>query len=430
MNPATRAAVLALALCALAVRLPGAVATSGQAISAEDLLFFESRIRPVLVDRCYKCHSHDADKIKGGLMLDTREGLLHGGDTGPAVDPGKPQDSLIIDAISYKDQDLQMPPKGERLSDQQVADLTEWIRRGAPDPRSLVARGSSSAYGGVGRDHWSFLPVKRQAVPAVLDASWCRTPVDNFILARLEGNAMKPNPRADKYTLIRRATFDVTGLPPTEAEVQRFLVDDSPDAWAKVVDRLLDSPRYGERWGRYWLDVARYADTKGDTPQREDPRYPFAWTYRDYVIDAFNSDKPYNQFIVEQLAADVGKDLLRHFLLEMLKAVLFVGVCNLCGPPQGLGEKVLQCRGEALPELGDWFQISKLLNPAVHSFSERLLCLPLGRLCAITRNVTAPGAAQRIRGACNVAGEQFEVVLGGNKASFRLAVLRDDALNQ
>ena len=304
MNPATRAAVLALALCALAVRLPGAVATSGQAISAEDLLFFESRIRPVLVDRCYKCHSHDADKIKGGLMLDTREGLLHGGDTGPAVDPGKPQDSLIIDAISYKDQDLQMPPKGERLSDQQVADLTEWIRRGAPDPRSLVARGSSSAYGGVGRDHWSFLPVKRQAVPAVLDASWCRTPVDNFILARLEGNAMKPNPRADKYTLIRRATFDVTGLPPTEAEVQRFLVDDSPDAWAKVVDRLLDSPRYGERWGRYWLDVARYADTKGDTPQREDPRYPFAWTYRDYVIDAFNSDKPYNQFILEQLAAD------------------------------------------------------------------------------------------------------------------------------
>ncbi len=304
MNPATRAAVLALALCALAVRLPGAVATSGQAISAEDLLFFESRIRPVLVDHCYKCHSHDADKIKGGLMLDTREGLLHGGDTGPAVDPGKPQDSLIIDAISYKDQDLQMPPKGERLSDQQVADLTEWIRRGAPDPRSLVARGSSSAYGGVGRDHWSFLPVKRQAVPAVQDASWCRTPVDDFILARLEENAMRPNPPADKYTLIRRATFDLTGLPPTEAEVQRFLVDDSPDAWAKVVDRLLDSPRYGERWGRYWLDVARYADTKGDTPQREDPRYPFAWTYRDYVIDAFNGDKPYNQFILEQLAAD------------------------------------------------------------------------------------------------------------------------------
>ena len=300
----TWAAALALALCALGARLAGAVAASQAALSPEDLLYFESRIRPLLVDRCYKCHSHDADKIKGGLMLDTREGMLHGGDTGPAVDPGKPEDSLILDAVSYKDPDLQMPPKGERLSDTQVADLAEWIRRGAPDPRSLVSRGSSPTYGGVGREHWSFLPVKRQPVPAVADAPWCRTPVDNFILARLEENAMRPNPPADKYTLIRRATFDLTGLPPTEAEVQRFLVDPSPDAWAKVVDRLLDSPRYGERWGRYWLDVARYADTKGDTPQREDPRYPFAWTYRDYVVDAFNSDKPYNQFILEQLAAD------------------------------------------------------------------------------------------------------------------------------
>jgi len=299
-----RAARLAWALAALAGRLPGAVSPAGPAISAQDLQFFESRVRPVLVDRCYKCHSHDADKIKGGLMLDTREGMLHGGDTGPAITPGKPEDSLVIDAVSYKDQDLQMPPKGERLTDQQVSDLSEWIRRGAPDPRSLVAKGSNPAYGGVGREHWSFLPIRRPAVPAVGDAGWCATPVDAFVLARLEEAGMKPNPQADRYTLIRRATFDLTGLPPTEAEVQRFLVDDSPEAWARVVDRLLDSPRYGERWGRYWLDVARYADTKGDTPQREDPRYPFAWTYRDYVIDAFNSDKPYDQFIVEQLAAD------------------------------------------------------------------------------------------------------------------------------
>ncbi|HXN35563.1 MAG TPA: PSD1 and planctomycete cytochrome C domain-containing protein [Opitutaceae bacterium] len=274
------------------------------AASPADLQFFEARIRPVLVDRCYKCHSHDADKIKGGLMLDTREGMLHGGDTGPAIDPGKPEDSLMIDAIGYKDADLQMPPKGDRLPDGVIADITEWIRRGAPDPRTLVAKGSSESYGGVGRQHWSFLPVQRQAVPAVSDPTWCRTPVDNFILARLDENAMKPNAPADKYTLIRRATFDLTGLPPTEAEVQRFLVDDSPEAWAKVVDRLLASPHYGERWGRYWLDVARYADTKGDTPPREDPRYPFAWTYRDYVIGAFNSDKPYDQFITEQLAAD------------------------------------------------------------------------------------------------------------------------------
>ena len=281
-----------------------AIAPAAQPISAADLQFFEARIRPVLADRCYKCHSRLADKIKGGLMLDTREGMLHGGDTGPAITPGRPKDSLIIDAISYRDADLQMPPKGERLTDQQVADITEWIRRGSPDPRSLVAQGSSPAYGGVGREHWSFLPAKRQPVPAVEGQAWCRTPVDNFILARLEEAGMRPSPPADKCTLIRRATFDLTGLPPTEAEVQRFLVDDSPEAWERVVDRLLASPRYGERWGRYWLDVARYADTKGDTPQREDPRYPFAWTYRDYVIDAFNSDKPYDQFIEEQLAAD------------------------------------------------------------------------------------------------------------------------------
>jgi cytochrome c553 len=301
MEPARKVAVLALAACACAWRPTAAAA---QPLSSQDAQFFETRIRPVLIDRCYKCHSHDADKVKGGLMLDTREGMLHGGDTGPAIEPGKPADSLIVDAISYRDADLQMPPKGERLSDQQVSDISEWIRRGAPDPRSLVAKGSSPAYGGVGRDHWSFLPARKPAVPSVAGGAWCRTPIDAFILARLEENGMKPNPPADKYTLIRRATFDLTGLPPTEEEVQRFLVDDSVDAWAKVVDRLLDSPRYGERWGRYWLDVARYADTKGDAPQREDPRYPFAWTYRDYVIDAFNSDKPYNQFILEQLAAD------------------------------------------------------------------------------------------------------------------------------
>jgi len=305
-----RAAVAVLVALIWAGRLPADIAASpapplaAPAVSGEDLQFFETRIRPVLADHCYKCHSREADKIRGGLMLDTREGMLHGGDTGPAIEPGKPEDSLIVDAIGYKDADLQMPPKGEKLTPQQVADITEWIRRGAFDPRSLVAKGSSSAYGGVGKDHWSFLPVRKQAVPPVADTAWCRTPIDNFILARLEENSMKPNPPADKYTLIRRATFDLTGLPPTESEVQRFLVDDSPDAWTKVVDRLLASPHYGERWGRYWLDVARYADTKGDTPQREDPRYPFAWTYRDYVIDAFNSDKPYDQFIMEQLAAD------------------------------------------------------------------------------------------------------------------------------
>ncbi len=283
---------------------PTAAAAPEKPLSPADLAFFEEKVRPVLVDRCYKCHSHDADRVKGGLMLDTHEGLLQGGDTGAAIEPGKPDASLLVDAIKYADKDLQMPPKGDRLPPQQVADLIEWVRRGAPDPRTGVAKGSSLAYGGVGRQHWSFLPVTRPAVPHVGNAAWCQTPIDNFILAKLEDSGMKPNPPADKRTLIRRVTFDLIGLPPSAEEVQDFLADDSPDAYTKVVDRLLASPHYGERWARYWLDVARYADTRGDPPQKGDPRFPNAWTYRDYVIDAFNSDKPYNQFILEQLAAD------------------------------------------------------------------------------------------------------------------------------
>ena len=291
-------------LLVAAAALPVRAADAPAALSPDDLQFFENRIRPVLAENCYQCHSRDADKLKGGLLLDTREGVLHGGDSGPALVPGKPDESALVQAVRYTDPDLQMPPKG-RLSDRQIADLTEWVRRGAPDPRALAAPGSSAAaYGGVGRQHWSFLPVTQPAVPAVKDAAWCRTPVDNFILQKLEAAGLTPNPPADRRTLIRRVSFDLVGLPPTEGEVQAFLADSSPDAFAHVVDRLLASPQYGERWGRYWLDVARYADTKGDAPKRTDPRYPYAWTYRDYVIKAFNDDKPFNQFIVEQLAAD------------------------------------------------------------------------------------------------------------------------------
>ncbi|MEN9661934.1 MAG: hypothetical protein RL324_883 [Verrucomicrobiota bacterium] len=273
-------------------------------ISAQDLAFFESKVRPILVENCYKCHSRQADKVKGGLLLDTREGLLHGGNSGEVIVPGKPDDSLLVVAIRYTDPELQMPDD-KRLTDQQIADLTEWVRRGAPDPRDNAAKGSSPAYGGVGRQHWSFQPLKKPEVPAVKNATWVQSPVDNFILEKLEAAGIAPNPAADKRTLLRRVTFDLIGLPPSEAEVQAFLADKSPAAFAKVVDRLLASPQYGERWGRYWLDVARYADTKGDPPNRNDARYPYAWTYRDYVINAFNTDKPYNQFIMEQLAADL-----------------------------------------------------------------------------------------------------------------------------
>lgn len=291
-----------------AADMPAPAPAIASNINPSDLQFFETKIRPLLTDNCYKCHSRDADKIKGGLMLDTREAWMHGGNSGPVIVPGKPDDSLLISAVRYQDEDLQMPPKGEKLSDAQIADLTEWVRRGAPDPRTLVAKGSSSTYGGVGKAHWAFQPLKKPAIPAVSNPAWVRTPVDAFVLAKLDANGMTPNAPADKSTLIRRVTFDLTGLPPTEKEIEDFLTDTAPDAYARVVDRLLASPHYGERWARYWLDVARYSDTKGEPPKNpkdnNDPRFPFAWTYRDYVIDSFNADKPYNQFIVEQLAAD------------------------------------------------------------------------------------------------------------------------------
>lgn len=305
-----RGLLLAFAACAV-VRAADTPAVA-QNIAPSDLQFFETKIRPLLADKCYKCHSRDADKVKGGLMLDTREAWLHGGNTGPAIVPGKPAESLLIQAVRYTDDDLQMPPEnsGGKLSDSQIADLTEWVRRGAPDPRTLVAKGSSSAYGGVGKAHWAFQPVKKPALPTVSNPAWCKTPVDNFILAKLDANGMTPNAPADRSTLIRRVTFDLIGLPPNVRDVEAFVHDPDPQAYEKLVDRLLASRFYGEHWARYWLDVARYSDTKGEPSKKldvtvdTDPRFPYAWTYRDYVIDAFNRDKPYNQFIIEQLAAD------------------------------------------------------------------------------------------------------------------------------
>jgi hypothetical protein len=265
--------------------------------------FFENKIRPVLADNCYKCHSQSSEKIKAGLLLDTKEALLKGGETGPAIVPGDPEKSLLIKAVRYTDPDLQMPPKGKKLSDDQIADLVAWVKMGAPDPR--IATASQKAWADSGKKHWAWQPLTRPSVPEPKDAAWAKTPVDNFILAKLEEKDLKPNPPADKRTLIRRASFDLIGLPPTPEQVEDFVKDESPEAFAKVVDRLLASPQYGERWGRHWLDVARYSDTKGMVRrQREDFHYPFAYTYRDYVIRSFNDDKPYNLFVIEQLAAD------------------------------------------------------------------------------------------------------------------------------
>ena len=271
--------------------------------------FFEAKVRPVLAERCYECHSAESKKVKGGLLLDTHEGLLKGGESGkPAVVPGQPDQSRLIEAIHYDNDDLQMPPK-KKLSDAQVADLVAWVAMGAPDPRTNAAANARPA--GSEQPHWAFLPPKPQPRPAVRNSAWVRTDIDRFILAKLEANGLVPAPRADKRTLIRRATFDLHGLAPAPEDVAAFEHDESSDAFDKVVDRLLASPRYGERWGRHWLDVARYADTKGYVySDREDPRYVHSYPYRDWVIRALNEDMPYDLFLKLQVAADqmVGPD--------------------------------------------------------------------------------------------------------------------------
>ncbi|MEW6305569.1 MAG: PSD1 and planctomycete cytochrome C domain-containing protein [Verrucomicrobiota bacterium] len=298
--------------------------TAGAAqLTRDQLNFFENKIRPILADNCYKCHNAEDGKVKGGLALDTKAGVLKGGDTGPAVVPGDPDKSLLIKAISYKDPDLQMPPKGEKLTDSQIADLTTWVRQGAPDPRE------GAAYAGAAKgkgSHWAFQTLQKPPVPQVQMKGWVSTEVDNFILAKLAEKGMRPSLQADKRALIRRATFDLIGLPPTPQEVNDFLNDTSPDAFKKVVDHLLNSPHYGERWGRHWLDVARYSDTKGEINiRREPPQYPYAWTYRDYVVKSFNQDKPYDQFIREQVAADLLPESKRDPSIQAALGFLTIG---------------------------------------------------------------------------------------------------------
>ncbi len=266
--------------------------------------FFEQKIRPVLADNCYACHSAKANKPAGGLLLDTRAGMLKGGASGqPAIVPGELEKSLLLKALRYTDAKLQMPPGG-KLADAIINDFEQWVKMGAPDPRvETPAAAYVSPYDfNEAKKFWSFQPVKDAAPPAVKNAAWVRSPIDNFILAKLEEKQLKPLGDAGKLTLIRRATFDLTGLPPTPDEIDAFVNDAAPNAFEKVVDRLLASKAYGEKWGRHWLDLARYADTAGDNSD-----YPVtaAWRYRNYVIEAFNQDKPYDQFIREQLAGDL-----------------------------------------------------------------------------------------------------------------------------
>lgn len=265
---------------------------------AEQVEFFETQVRPLLVDHCQKCHG--VEKQQAGLRLDTREFVLEGGENGPAVVPQQPDASRLIDAVRQQG-DLQMPPEG-KLTDAQIAVLEKWVALGAPwGHTNSPAQADKLARQ---KSHWAFQPVKPVTAPPVSEPSWCRTPVDQFILANLERNQLTHAPTADRRTLIRRVTYDLTGLPPTPEEVDAFVNDDDPDSYSKLVERLLQSPQYGEQWARHWLDVARYSDTKGYVYAREERFWVHAPTYRDWVVKALNDDMPYDRFLALQIAAD------------------------------------------------------------------------------------------------------------------------------
>jgi len=272
--------------------------------SAEQVEFFEKRIRPVLVEKCYSCHSSQSPMVMGGLRLDNAEGLLKGGDSGPAIVPGAPEKSLLIKAVGYKDLHLKMPPTG-KLSDDEIQRLTEWVKMGAPDPRKELA-GVVQPKAGIdfekARTFWAFRKIPQISVPLVQQTAWVRSPIDNFVLAQLERNGLKPSPPADKHAWLRRVTFDLVGLPPSTQEIENYLSDTSAGAQQRVVDRLLASPHYGERWARHWLDVVRFAETNG---HEFDNDKLDAWRYRDYVIRAFNQDIAYDQFVKEHIAGDL-----------------------------------------------------------------------------------------------------------------------------
>ncbi len=349
-----RSAVFSPVLALLLVAVTSAADKPTEKISPDQLAFFEKKIRPVLVAKCYKCHAADAEKIKGGLLLDTREGTRMGGATGHAVEPGDLKGSLLIAAIRGEKKDLLMPPK-EKLPPEVIADFGKWVLMGAPDPRDGKAKVAKKPDLDEGRNFWSFQPVKPVAVPQPKDTKWSASDIDRFVLKKLEENKLKPVGDADPHTFIRRLYFDLIGLPPTPEEVTAFVRDfslsHSPTrspapaaagekagkrgsvnpAVERVVDRLLASSHFGERWGRHWLDVARYAESSG---KERNFAFPEAWRYRDYVIAAFNADKPYDRFLREQVAGDLmpAKDAAQRN--EQLIATGFLAI-----GPKGLNER-------------------------------------------------------------------------------------------
>jgi cytochrome c553 len=276
--------------------------------SAADVEFFEKKIRPLLVNRCFECHSDQGKGVKGGLHLDSRLGILTGGDSGPAVVAEKPAESLLVEAVNYKQDSAQMPPRG-KLPQNEIDLLTEWVRRGAPFPASEAKPAGTKSRKGIdyeaGKRFWSFQPLHRHPQPPVKDANWSAQPIDSFILASLEQNGLGPSPVADRRTLLRRLSFDLIGLPPTIAELEAFEADTASGAQARQVERLLASPHYGEKWGRFWLDIVRYCDTAEAWSIDKDAR---AWLYRDWVVQSLNDDLRFNRFLELQLAADLIPD--------------------------------------------------------------------------------------------------------------------------
>ncbi len=278
--------------------------SNASAADDEQARFFEAKVRPLLIETCFKCHG--PEKQKSGLRLDSLAAAVAGGEQGPAVVPGKPEESLLVLAVKHDD-DLKMPPN-KKLSEEQISDLTRWVKMGAPWPGAAAvdatpapSKKGEKVITDKDRAHWAFQPIRRPDPPQVKEAGWVRNPIDAFILQGLEAKGLPHNPPASKAELLRRAYYDLTGLPPTPEEVDAFLNDPAPDAYETRVDRLLDSPHYGEKWARHWLDLVRFAET--NSYERDDPK-PSAWRFRDYVIRSFNADKPYPQFVREQLAGD------------------------------------------------------------------------------------------------------------------------------
>jgi Protein of unknown function (DUF1549)/Planctomycete cytochrome C len=288
----------------------GAQATRGETpFTPQQIQYYESQVRPILKAHCLKCHG-DGPKIRAGFRLNSRAAVLRGGELGPAVSLGQPETSRLLRAIRYEDDDLQMPPAG-KLPAAEIDALTRWVKDGLPwsseSATALAGAGPAGASAATTvkpqsrRDDWSLRAVSRPPVPAVKNRQWCRNSIDAFLARRHETESLKPAAEADRVTLIRRLTYDLTGLPPTPAEVDAFAADSAEGAYERLVDRLLASPHYGEKWGRHWLDLVRYGETDG---YERDAAKPFVWRYRDYVITAFNQDKPFDQFVQEQLAGD------------------------------------------------------------------------------------------------------------------------------